>query len=87
VHRRALYSVQILTYYAPSAERAHLRWIRDAKRTFAPRSNGQAYQNYADAGLAHWRRAYYGSNYARLAAIKARVDPGMLFDFHQAIGT
>jgi FAD/FMN-containing dehydrogenase len=87
VHRRALYSVQILTYYSAGAEAAHLRWVRDAKRTLGPRANGQAYQNYADPDLQTWRRAYYGDNYDRLAAIKARVDPGGLFDFHQAIGT
>ncbi|ALG73149.1 FAD-linked oxidase [Azospirillum thiophilum] len=44
-----------------------------------------AFQNFPDPSLADWQRAYYGENLARLAQVKAAVDPAMLFTFAQAI--
>ncbi|HEY7075393.1 MAG TPA: BBE domain-containing protein, partial [Solirubrobacteraceae bacterium] len=64
---------------------AALRWLRRARHTLAAHSDGHAYQNYADPGLRHFRRAYYGSNLARLEQIKAAVDPDRLFSFPQAV--
>jgi FAD/FMN-containing dehydrogenase len=82
VHRDALYSIQYLAY-GPTA--AGAAWVRSARAALAPHVSGEAYQNYIDPDLAHWPRAYYGANLARLRAIKARVDPARLFDFPQAI--
>jgi FAD/FMN-containing dehydrogenase len=82
VHRDALCSIQYLAY-GPTA--AGAAWVRAARAALAPHVNGEAYQNYIDAGLHGWRRAYYGSNLARLEAVKAAVDPDRLFDFPQAI--
>ncbi|KQV19326.1 MULTISPECIES: FAD-binding oxidoreductase [unclassified Kitasatospora] len=61
------------------------RWVADAHRTMAPYSNGHAYQNYRDPGLADWRTAYYGTNLPRLERAKAAYDPDRVFDFPQAL--
>ena len=52
-----------------------------------PYVSGFAYQNYIDPDLKSWKHAYYSTNYSRLAGIKAKVDPGRIFDFTQAIGS
>jgi FAD/FMN-containing dehydrogenase len=82
VHRDALCSIQYLAY-GPTGPGA--AWVRAARARLAPYVDGEAYQNYIDPDLGDWRRAYYGSNLARLRAIKARVDPDRLFAFPQAI--
>ena len=51
-----------------------------------PYVSGVAYQNYVDPELTTWQHAYYGSNYPRLAKIKAQVKSGHLLpSFAQAI--
>jgi FAD/FMN-containing dehydrogenase len=82
VHRDALCSIQYLAYGPTHAGAA---WVRSARAALAPHVNGEAYQNYIDPDLDHFRRAYYGSNLARLREIKSTVDPDRLFDFPQAI--
>jgi FAD/FMN-containing dehydrogenase len=80
VHRNDLFAVQYLTYNGGAA------WLGSTHAAMRPYTSGYAYQNYIDAELRDWRHAYYGSNYARLLAIKRRVDPDRHFSFPQAIG-
>jgi FAD/FMN-containing dehydrogenase len=82
VHRDALCSIQYLAYGPTQAGAA---WVRSARRSLAPFVSGEAYQNYIDPDLVHWRRAYYAENMPRLRAIKRAVDPDRLFDFRQAV--
>lgn len=80
VHRGALYCIQYLAYDGGAA------WLGQTYAGMRPDVSGMAYQNYIDADLAGWRRAYYGANYPRLLAVRRRVDPDHRFNFPQAIG-
>ncbi|MFB4278747.1 MULTISPECIES: FAD-binding oxidoreductase [unclassified Nonomuraea] len=72
-HRAALFSVQ---YYAEGMGRSWLRGLHgDMSRYFGD----HAYVNYIDPDLGNWRSAYYGSNAARLAEVKATYDPDRVF--------
>lgn len=43
------------------------------------------YRNYPDIDIPNWQQAYYGQNYGRLQALKARFDKDDLFQHPQSI--
>ncbi len=83
VHRDARYSIQYLAYHSDDGA-ASRAWLRRLHRIVAPHASG-AYQNYVDAELGGWRRAYYGRNLERLEAIRERHDPDRRFRFARGI--
>ncbi len=85
VHRNQRFSFQYFSAFSPGATRATDAWMNGLHAAMRPYVSGFAYQNYIDPGLATWKRAYYGSNYARLVDVKTKYDPGFLFRFRQAI--
>jgi FAD/FMN-containing dehydrogenase len=80
VHRNMLASIQ---YYAGGA--GARAWVDASRAALEPAVSGAAYVNYIDPHLANWQQAYYGSNLARLRAIKKKADPHNLFHFAQSI--
>ena len=89
VHRNALFGAQYTTDWTSGAGSAGINnqhtWLRKYWSSMRPYASGQAYQNYIDPDLTNWQQAYYGGNFARLAAIKKKYDPARLFTFPQAI--
>jgi FAD/FMN-containing dehydrogenase len=86
VHRKALFSCQYVASWNPGENAGpHLNWVRRTRTAMRPYVSGFAYQNYIDPDVVDWKRAYYGSNYRRLAVIKQRHDPGNVFRFGQSI--
>jgi FAD/FMN-containing dehydrogenase len=64
---------------------AHTAWVRDYWGGLHPHSAGGAYVNFLMDEGQDRIRATYRDNYARLAAVKAAVDPGNLFRVNQNI--
>jgi FAD/FMN-containing dehydrogenase len=85
VHRDALFSIQYTTQWSAGGAAAASTWLNAAYGSMRPYVSGFAYQNYADPALASWQHAYYGSNLARLKAVKRKYDPRNAFHFPQSI--
>jgi hypothetical protein len=77
-------------YPAPNlaAARRHRDQIDAATAALRPLAPaGGSYVSESNYFNAHWRSAFWGVNYPRLAAIKARYDPGGLFKVHHGVGS
>jgi FAD/FMN-containing dehydrogenase len=85
VHRDALFSIQYTAQWSAGGAAAASDWLDAAYRSLRPYVSGFAYQNYVDPSLATWQHAYYGSNLARLKAVKRKYDPRNAFRFPQSI--
>ena len=57
----------------------------DALRKLVP--NAGSYVSESDFFAPDWQRAFWGSNYARLLAVKERYDPDGLFFVHHGVGS
>jgi FAD/FMN-containing dehydrogenase len=86
-HRDANFNLLILGQWQEAAEDAlHVQWVRDGWQALTPWTSSAVEMNTLSAGEdPQVVRASYGSNYPRLAALKARLDPQNLFRMNQNI--
>ncbi|HTY80780.1 MAG TPA: FAD-binding oxidoreductase [Candidatus Bathyarchaeia archaeon] len=86
-HRAASYNLVILAQWREPAEDAlHMSWARALWNAVQPWSSGAVYGNaLGNDEDAKTVREAYGPNYARLAALKARLDPKNMFRLNQNI--
>jgi hypothetical protein len=70
---------------AARSDKAHIAQAVAELRKVAPESG--AYVAESSYFQPDWQRAYWGSNYARLLAIKRRYDPQCLFFTRHGVGT
>ncbi len=88
-HRTALATIQVISSWDVSAPVA----VADAARSWLVRYRDAlrasigtgAYSGYLDPDLPDWRSAYYGPNYPRLQAVKAKYDPDGVLTFAQGV--
>ena len=88
VHRGAYFDIFADGLFAdPSQQAAELRWLSDLYESSDMKSlwSGRYYQNYTNADYPDYERGYWGDNYPRLQAIKAKYDPRNVFHFEQSI--
>ncbi|WP_431043570.1 FAD-binding oxidoreductase [Streptomyces sp. P1-3] len=86
VHRRSRFLAQYMASWpAGGSGSVQTAWLDGAHTAMRRYASGAAYQNYTDAGLKDWRKAYYGDAADRLTKLKKQYDPNRLFDFPQAL--
>lgn len=86
-HRAANFNILILGQWREAADDArHMQWTRDCWQAITPWTSSAVYMNALSAGEDPQAvRAAYGTNYARLAALKTQLDPQNLFRMNQNI--
>ncbi|MFF9040054.1 FAD-binding oxidoreductase [Streptomyces sp. NPDC014892] len=86
VHRRSRMLAQYLaSWKAGTSGTTAQSWLDRAHKSMSRHASGAAYQNYTDATLTHWKKAYYGEAAPRLTTIKNQYDPTRFFTFPQAL--
>lgn len=85
-HRDARFVMNVHGRWREAADDARcIRWARQVFRNTAPFASGGAYVNFIPADESDAVERAYGVNYARLARVKRRYDPGNLFRVNQNI--
>jgi FAD/FMN-containing dehydrogenase len=88
-HRSAQYCLVVETgWQEAGAADSHRGWATRLTAAMEPFTSGAAYLNDLGRASDEGRdaiRAAYGTNYARLAALKAKYDPTNLFSHNQNI--
>ncbi|KOV57924.1 FAD-binding oxidoreductase [Streptomyces sp. MMG1121] len=86
VHRRSRMLAQYIASWGAGASGSTAQsWLTSAHQAMAPYASGAAYQNYTDATLSDWRKAYYGDAVPRLAKVKKQYDPQRFFSYAQGL--
>nr|WP_046867832.1 FAD-binding oxidoreductase [Microvirga massiliensis] len=85
-HRDANFVMNVHTRWRERGdERAAIKWARDFFEATAPYATGGVYVNFMPEDETERVTGAYGSNYARLSALKAKYDPGNLFRLNQNV--
>jgi FAD/FMN-containing dehydrogenase len=85
-HRNANFVMNVHTRWRDRAdERRSIEWARQLFAETAPHATGGVYVNFMPEDEIDRVSSAYGPNYARLAALKAKYDPGNLFRMNQNV--
>ena len=86
-HRAYPFLGEWQSYWQSPAQRDRcLAATTKVRKTLAKHGITRHYANYPDEGFADWPTAYYGAaNYARLQALKKRIDPANRFRHAQSV--
>ncbi|MER6025331.1 FAD-binding oxidoreductase [Streptomyces sp. NPDC001851] len=86
VHRRSRMLAQYIASWGAGASGGSAQsWLTSAHQAMAPYASGAAYQNYTDATLRDWKKAYYGDAVSRLGKVKQQYDPARFFSYAQGL--
>jgi len=86
VHRREGYNLLLLSQWREAAANAdNIAWAREGFARLEPFFASARYVNYLDQDDAADIKGAFGGNYAKLAQIKAKWDPGNVFHLNQNI--
>lgn len=85
-HRDAKFVMNVHTRWRDKAdEQRSVAWARELFAEAAPYATGGVYVNFMPEDETDRVASAYGPNYARLAALKAKYDPGNLFRLNQNV--
>jgi FAD/FMN-containing dehydrogenase len=85
-HRSANYVMNVHTRWRdPADERRSIDWARQLFAQTAPHATGGVYVNFMPEDETDRVSNAYGTNYARLEALKAKYDPDNLFRLNQNV--
>ena len=85
-HRNANFVMNVHTRWRePADERRSIEWARQLFAETAPHATGGVYVNFMPEDEIDRVSSAYGPNYDRLAALKAKYDPGNMFRMNQNV--
>jgi Berberine and berberine like len=85
-HRDANFVMNVHTRWRERGdEQAAIKWARELFAATAPHATGGVYVNFMPEDETDRVGGAYGGNFSRLAALKAKYDPGNLFRLNQNV--
>ncbi len=79
-HRDAEYLLNVMsTWQAPAGDADNAAWVKRVWSGMTPFMHDRTYVNFLGTGSEDRVAASFGTNFPRLAAIKAKYDPGNVF--------